>query len=164
MNQISAGLPSLPSLRVLWMYTYLLESRAFCSSGESEALCAGTTGIPARVTIKASNHQCNRIFQSPFLDIVGLLFRSGRNDSDRFDYHGFDWHIRVHAFAAGLHLLDLFHHIRSINDFAEHGVAYAILRFVAVEEVVVLGVDEELRGCAIWNRRTRYGERIGVIL
>src|SRR6266851_949951 len=116
MNQISAALLSLPSLRVLWMYTYLLESRAFCSSGASEALRAGPNGKTIRVTIKASNHQCKRMFQPPFVSIRRLLLRRGGEDSHRFDHHGLDRHVRVHALAAGLRLLDLFHHIQAVDD------------------------------------------------
>src|SRR5262245_41623570 len=43
------------------MYTYLLESRAFCSSGERAAPRAGTAGVATRTATNANNHQCTRM-------------------------------------------------------------------------------------------------------
>jgi len=52
----------------------------------------------------------------------------------------------VHALAPGGHGLDRVDDLGAVDDAAEHGVAPALRRLAAkVEEVVVDGVDEELR-------------------
>src|SRR5437764_808486 len=92
MNQISAGLPKVPSLRALWTYTYLLESRAFCRSGVSDALRAGATdmSIPIRVIANASDLRCKRMFLLPSsVSMLCLLFGARRHDSHRLDQPGF---------------------------------------------------------------------------
>src|SRR5471032_1565456 len=70
--------------------------------------------------------------------------RRGVGQRDRFDDHVFDRHVRVHAAAAGLDLADRVDDVGAVDDFAEHGVAPAVLAWI-VEEAVVLDVDEELR-------------------
>src|SRR5438093_1189754 len=142
MNQISAGLPKVPSLRALWMYTYLLESRAFCRSGVSDALWAEATdrrSVPIRVIANANDLRCKRMFLLPSsVGMLCLLFGGRRNDSYRLDQHGFHRHVGVHTLATGLHLLDLADHVHPLDYLAEHCIAHPVLRFIPIEEVVAL--------------------------
>src|SRR2546425_11778895 len=130
MNQISAGLLRVPSLRALWTYTYLLESRAFCSSGVSDALWAGATdrSVPIRVIANANDLRCKRMFLLPSsVRMLCLLFGGRRNDSYRLDQHGFHRHVS-HAPTGGRHPLDLGDHVHPLDHLAEHRIAHPVLR------------------------------------
>src|SRR5437879_2241518 len=167
MNEFSAGLLRVPSLRALWTYTYLLESRAFCSSGVSDALWAGATdrSVPIRVIANANDLRCKRMFLLPSsLRVRCLLFVGRRNDSYRLDQHGFIRHVVVHTLATGLHLLDLADHVHPLDHLAEHCIAHPVLRLVPVEEVVALDVDEKVGGRAIWVRGAGHSDCASIVL
>src|SRR5688500_6441400 len=81
----------------------------------------------------------------------------------RFDDDGRARDVLVHALVDGRHAEDLVHHVHAAHHLAEHGVAVAVLSRV-VEEVVVVDVDEELRGRRIGIARPRHGDRPGLVL
>src|SRR5665213_2854588 len=63
-----------------------------------------------------------------------------------------------HVAGAGGHGADLVDHVHALDDLAEDRVAVAVARLRLVQEVIVLDVDEELRGCGIGIVRPRHGD------
>src|SRR6185436_20008599 len=92
-----------------------------------------------------------------------LLFRhSGADYRHRLDHHRLDRHVLVHAAVGRRHGDDLVDHVHAAHDLAEHGIAVAVLPGV-VEELIVVNVDEELRGRGIGIAGARHGERAGLV-
>ncbi len=74
----------------------------------------------------------------------------GFDDSGLEDNDGFDGNILVEAAIAGFDRLDRIHDVLSTGDLAEHGVPPPLgAAGGKIEEIIVLHVDEELRGCGI---------------
>ncbi len=69
----------------------------------------------------------------------------------------------MEAAATGFHLADLINHVHAFDDFTEHAVAPAVLTGV-VQEVVVAGVDEELRSGGIGHVGAGHGDGVVVVL
>jgi hypothetical protein len=65
--------------------------------------------------------------------------------------------------AAGLDGVDLVDHVLAFDDLAEHGIAPAVLARV-VQEVVVLGVDEELGRGRVRGHGAGHRHRVLVVL
>src|SRR5271154_463879 len=73
-----------------------------------------------------------------------------------------DRYIVETALAAGLDRSDLVDDVHSLGDAREDGVAEVAARMI--EEVVVLQIDEELRGRAVDVIGARHGERAALVL
>ena len=90
-------------------------------------------------------------------------FRPARSRGSMHDV--LDRHVVVAALAAGLHLLDRVDDLAAVDDLAEHRVAPALRRLgLEVEEAVVGGVDEELRGRRVRVGGARHRQRVVLVL
>src|SRR3984957_2577901 len=63
---------------------------------------------------------------------------------------------------AGLDRGDLVDHVHAVGNAGEHGVAEVAAR--VIEKIVVLQIDEKLRGRAVDVVGTRHGERVAFVL
>ena len=75
---------------------------------------------------------------------------------------GFDRHIIEAALAPGFDRGDLVDHVHAFGDAREHRVAEIAAR--VIEKIVVLQVDEELRGGAVDVVGARHGQRAALVL
>src|SRR5688500_15658871 len=81
----------------------------------------------------------------------------------RFDDDGRARHVLMHALVGGGHGDDLVDDVHAAHHLGEHGIAVAVLPGV-IEEVVVVDVDEELRGRRVGVARPCHGDRAGLVL
>lgn len=73
----------------------------------------------------------------------------------RLDDDVLDRHVAVAVFVGGTDTLDLVHDVQPLDHLAKDAVADAVLRPGAVEEVVLLDIDEELGRGAVRGRSSR---------
>src|SRR6202789_1879881 len=98
----------------------------------------------------------------PKNDLFGATRASGGYSPYALHDHGLDRDIVEAALAAGLDRRNLVDDVHAFSYPRENGVAKVAAR--VIEEVVVLQVDEELRGCAVYVVGARHRERAAFIL
>jgi hypothetical protein len=79
------------------------------------------------------------------------------------DDHVLARHVLVEALVAGLHILDLIHHVLAFDDTPENAVTPAVLALVIVEEIVVADVYEELSRRGMRIRSPSHGDRVTLV-
>src|ERR1700722_5856862 len=96
------------------------------------------------------------------IDRLRATQASGGNSLDALHDHRIHRDIVAAAPAAGLDRRDLIDDVHAVGDAREYGVAEVAAR--VVEKVVVLQIDEELRGGAVDVVGARHGERAAPVL
>src|SRR4030095_10692070 len=114
---------------------------------------------------------CPQVSESKDRLQLGLLAAFGRAcgrlyDPSLFDDHWFHRHIAMRRWSRSRwNLDDAIDHVHAFHDLAEYTIAVPFLGWKAVvEHGVVDDIDEELRGCRMWIRRARHGQRSDRIL
>src|SRR5665213_3619645 len=110
----------------------------------STAALLRTTQASSRPTIQCSSRLIGRDF--------------ARGD----DHHVLHRHIVMTATPTGLHRGDLIHDIHAVHDLAEYGIT--IGAGLVIEELIVLEVDEELRGGAVDVVGARHRQAAALVL